>query len=149
MKEFRFRPMDDYIQRSDWKAIYVLTEHWQSDFYFYTDEINFLNGLFTEFYLLMVGESKRESVQQLANDLLALGRKCESLSQDIQKHLSDIALLMENAFSRNEQDFREDHQRLEDEISRFVKDFRSMKREVFAIASKAIEKGRLAHLLEQ
>lgn len=148
MKEFRIRPKSDYMHEASNESLFALTEHWQSDMAFYTDEIAFLQGLFDKYFVLMSKEDKIDLVQAEANELIKLNETCNSLKQRMEKHLEHLEELEENAFSHDEQAFRDEHAKLEDEFSAFVKRYREVKRNVFTISEEAMEAGKESHLIK-
>ena len=148
MKEFRIRPKSDYMHTASIESLYALTEHWESDMQFYTDEIAFLQGLFDKYFVLMSREDKIDLVQAEANELLKLNDTCDELKKRMKKHQLHLEELEENAFSHDEQSFRDEHGKLEDDFSAFVKRFREVKKNVFTISEEAMEVSKESHLIK-
>lgn len=146
MNKMRIRPKSDYLQTASWENIYVLSEHWQSDLYFFRDEIRFLDTLFSKYFIWMTKEENISKIQNLVTQLEGLKKKNEELSNQLNTQFSHITLLMENAFSHDDQKFRDEHEKLEENITKFFKDFRALKKEVFEIMEHVLESEKLKHL---
>lgn len=147
ISELRVRPKSDYLKTASWDEFYILTEHWQSDMEFYRDELRFLKNLLVKYFVWLTKEENVSDVHDMVTRLDNLDRKRDDISEKIQLHLHDIELLIENAFSHDEQKFRDDQSQLEEDIAQFVKDVRKAKNEVFKLAEYVIESEKLEHLL--
>ena len=145
--EPRLRPKSDYLHTADWQQLHTLSEHWQSELSFFNDEIRFLKDLINKYFVWLVSDEKIDTLRELSNGLIRAEKTHDQLSKRLQKHLVHLADLIENAFSHDEQVFREEHVRLEDHISEFAEDFKILKKDIFTSTSKAIETERLKRLL--
>lgn len=149
MKEMRLRPKGDYLHTATWEELYVLADHWQSDMEFYRDEIEFFYKLIDKYFIWLTKDESITQVQTMAARLSAMSRERENISERIEKHKQDLALLMENSFTESENWFRQEHVNLEEDLSDFVKDFRDLKKKVFSISEHIIESEKLQHLLTE
>lgn len=147
MEEFRFRPLSDYMHTASLEHLYALTKHWESDLEFYKDELKFFNDLIGKYFLFMTREENMEVVQKMQANVIKLDKDRENLIKRMQRHVSRLSQLMGNQFSNDEHEFRNEHQKLENDITTFTKEFRKVKKEVFAITEHVIESERLQHLL--
>ena len=147
MKELRLRPKANYFEEADWEELYVLGEHWKSDLEFYNDELTFLNHLIGKYFVWLIKDDHIQQVEKTSAKLSKLQQRRTDISQLINKHLAHIEGFIENPFTHNEQDFRKEHQKLEDNIVSFVKDFKTLKKEIFSITEKVLEAEKLNHLI--
>ncbi|MCB0430935.1 MAG: hypothetical protein H6585_08085 [Flavobacteriales bacterium] len=147
MENFALRPKSDYMNTAGFESLAVLTERWQSNLDFYKDEIRFLHSLISKYFIWLTHEDNVSKVQQLAAKVSEVDKERGRLSQTVAKHMGHLTLLMENAYTHDEQTFREEHAKLEDELSAFVKAFRSIKQEVFQVTERVIESEKLNRLI--
>lgn len=147
MDTFRLRPKDNYINEALWEDLYVLTEHWKSDFDFYNDELLFLSKLVGKYFIWLVNDKNIKVVESLSADLSLLTKENETLSNLCLKHLRHIEEFIENPFSHDIEKFKAEHEKLEDNIVQFVKKIKSLKKEIFKVTERVIEEEKLSHLL--
>jgi hypothetical protein len=139
MSDFRNRPNGNYLFNANWEELYILTKYWKSDLLFYKDDLNFLNNLIDKYLIWITNEKDSEAVRKIDNGILETTKKCTDLLQRIDKHLTDLANLMEEPFKYDTKQFRTEHQQLEDDITNFVKMFRTNRKEVFEVTEHIIE----------
>lgn len=149
MTDFRARPKAEFIKETNWQELYVLTKHWKSDLLFYKDDLKFLHHLIDKYFIWITQKDNLEEVQKVGKGILDDTRECESLLVKIEEHLSHLASLVEGSLENNSVEFREEHQELEDEIAKFVKEVRENRKELFTITEHVLESEQLAHLMEK
>lgn len=147
--ELRIRPKSDYMHQANLQELYILTEHWQADVRFYKDELRFLRDLVDKYFMWLIEKEHIDNLQEKAGRLLNADKQCDELAQKITKHLTHLNELQQNAFSHDEQQFRNEHGKLEDEIADFAKLFRDLKKDVFKITEEVLESEKLKHLLTE
>jgi len=131
-----------------WSKLYILTEHWQSDVKFFHYELNFLNTLVDKYFTQLTAEAENiGKVRPVALTLSKIEARARALDQKITKHLQHIRELMENPFSPNSPEFKDEHGQLELELAIFLKDFRATKSEVFALTEQVLKSEKAKHLL--
>lgn len=139
MSDFRNRPSGNYLFNANWEELYILTKHWKSDLLFYKDDLNFLDNLIDKYLIWITNEKSSEAVREIFNSILETSKKCTDLLQRVAKHLTDLAKLIEDPFKYDTQQFRTEHQQLEDDITNFIKTFRTNRKEVFEVTGHIIE----------
>ncbi len=147
MSEYRIRPKSDYLHNASLDSLYALSEHWMSDIQFYNTEISFLEDLIGRYYLWLKDESFNVDLANLIEGLKEMSTLCSQLLLRIERHMNQIELLDENPFSHDEQSFRDEHMTLEDDLSSFLKNLRTMKQVVFNVSEMVMQHQRLQHLL--
>lgn len=138
MDELRIRPKGPYIYEADWKELYVLTEHWASDLAFYGDDLRFLHHLLRSYYMWLFMQERADKGAEVAKRLEELETRRDALARQTQKHLTHLADLIDDPFKYDSHEFRKEHAVLEEEITHFVKDFRSCKNEAFALSKQLV-----------
>lgn len=149
MADFRARPKADFIQETDWKELYILTNHWKSDLLFYKDDLMFLHHLIDKYFIWITQKDNLKEVQKVGTGILQDTKQCESLLKKVAVHLSHLGNLIEEPFKKNSGEFRDEHQELEDEITIFVKTVRQNRKELFAITAHVLESEQLSQLLNR
>jgi len=147
MSDLRSRPNGTYIFNADWKDLYVLTEHWKSDLLFYKDDLKFLDNLIEKYFMWLSKKENINQVKEIELSLVETNRQCFELLEKVNKHLINLAGLMDDPFKYDSHQFRKEHQLLEDNISNFVKVFRKNRKNIFAITEYVIESEELARQL--
>lgn len=145
--DFSLRPKSDYLNQASFADLVALTGHWLSDLVFYGDEIKFLKHLVDKYFIWLTQEKYITSVEMLMVKLNEFSKVQQEFLAKSCKHYRHLEELEENPFSHDEQCFREEHSRLEDDIARFTKAFRVMKQEVISLSEEAISEEKLNHLL--
>lgn len=145
--ELRIRPKSDFIHRATWEQLYVLTEHWKSDLEFYGDEIKFFKALINKYFMLLVSGKDVSEVQRLVKKITSFDKNQKTMIDDVTRHLSHIAKLLDNSFPDNEQKFKDEHANLENKWVGFVKDFKELKRTLFNVLEEILKSEKLGHLL--
>ena len=140
MSNFRNRPKGQYIQEADWQQLYVLTEHWKSDISFYKDDLKFLHHLIDKYFKWISRKENIDMVLEIEVKLLGIDEQCGTLLHRVNTHLHQLAELIDNPFAYDSHKFRTEHDKLEDDIATFVKDFRSNRREVFTVTDYLMDK---------
>ncbi len=139
MSDLRNRPNGTYIFDADWQDLYVLTEHWKSDLLFYQDDLKFLDHLIDKYFIWLSKEENIVKVREIELSLVKITKQCSNLLEKVNKHLSHLAGLIDDPFKYDSHQFRTEHQTLEDDISKFIKDFRKNRKNVFTITEHVIE----------
>lgn len=129
------------------KSMYVVTEHWKSDMEFFHDEMNFMRTLIDKYLLSVIDEKHIDGTRNLARDFTQFDKKRDELESEVTSHLTRLADLIQNPFAHDCQVLRDAHGELEVSMADFVKKFRSLKKEVFALAEHAMESEKAKHLL--
>jgi len=139
MNDFRNRPNGTYIFDANWQDLYVLTEHWKSDLLFYKDDLNFLDHLIDKYFMWISKKEDIDAVRTIEKSIAETNKKCAVLLQQVNKHLTHLSNLIDHPFKYDSQKFRNEHQKLEDDITNFVKAFRANRKEVFKVTKYVIE----------
>lgn len=147
--EFRMQLNSDFFKQASWEQLYIITDHWKSDLYFYNDETNFLKHLLSKYSIWLTQNANIENVNVVSEKLHVCERFKNDLLETIAKHMKHIKNMVENPFVHNELAFREEHAQLEEDVADYVKSHREVKKEIFSITEKVIESEKLQHLLKE
>jgi len=147
LNELRNRPNGNYIFEASWQDLYILTKHWKSDLLFYKDDLRFLDDLIDKYIIWISKEDDLESVNNIRKSIVKTTKECDLLLKGINKHLTHIEGLIEDAFKYDSHKFRIEHQQLENDITIFLKTFRANRKEVFEVTKHLIESDELIRIL--
>ena len=147
MENLRQRPKGEYTWEADWNQLYVLTAHWKSDLQFYKDDLKFLHHLIDKYFIWMIRKDNVTKVREIIKKLYELDLKCEDLLKRVIIHLNHLAGLIDDPFKYDSHEFRSEHEKLEDNITEFIKSFRTNRKETFLITEHVIESEKLGYLL--
>lgn len=132
-----------------WISLSALTRHWQSDLEFFEDELRFLHTLINKYFLWLIDEENIVKTRKLVKKLVEIETRRNLLFQKTEKHLKHLQGLIENPFSHDAHVVNIEHSALEEKIADFVKEFRSLKHEVFALTEHILESEKVQHMLKQ
>ncbi|MGB5370037.1 MAG: hypothetical protein WBN18_06370 [Flavobacteriaceae bacterium] len=149
MNEYRIRPKDSYVKESKWQELYILTAHWKSDLLFYKDDLKFLHHLLDKYFIWITKTENLKAVQTIGQNILEDTLACDKLLDRLDKHLTQLARLIDNPSKFNTKVFRDEHEELEDEIAGFVKSVRENRKELFTLTEYVVDSERLEHLLDR
>jgi hypothetical protein len=137
----------NYLQSAEWQELHVLTSHWQSDMAFFEDELRFIDVLLDKYFNALIDPENMDSTKSIAAKLSNLKSSREMMTSRIAEHLHHIKALMTNSASQDAEAFREEHARLHDELTDFVKTFRAVKRDIFELTERIARTEKLKHLI--
>jgi hypothetical protein len=136
------------MDEETWISLSVLSEHWQSDLAFFKDELRFLRSLINKYFIWLMEEENIEKTRLLAKGITEMETQRNSFDQQVATHLQHLQRLIENPFAYDAHAIKQEHEKLENNISQFVKDFRVLKRETFDLTELVIESEKAQHLLK-
>lgn len=145
--ELKTKANSNFLLNSSCEDLYACTEHWKSDVEFYRDESHFLRTMIDKYFIWLIKDGNIARIQSLSNKLTQTILLKKEVYKKITKHLMHLEELIENPFSQHEQKVKNEHLIIEDEFAAFVKNFKLLKREIFAITEKVIEDEKVNHLL--
>jgi|TARA_R110000868_G_scaffold24592_1_gene96864 hypothetical protein len=131
-----------------WSELYVLTEHWKSDLEFYRDDLRFLHHLIDKYFMWITKPENLDMVKELKVGLNDLKNKCKDLLEKVQRHKTQLGQMVEDYNKSDASIIRREHEHLEEEVANFVTQFRSNRKEVFAITEFIIDSESLANLMD-
>lgn len=140
MENLSLRPKGDFTYTAEYQQLYILTEHWKSDLLFYKDDLRFLHHLIDKYFIWFTDKKHLDEMRKVASGLSDIGKKCDGLLDKASKHLHHLAEQIDDPSKHDSQKIRSEHEELENETAAFIKKFRQIKKETFAVAEQVIEK---------
>jgi hypothetical protein len=140
MENLSLRPKGNFTWTAEYRELYILSEHWQSDLQFYKDDLHFLYHLIDKYFVWLINEDNLGEMRNLSSKLSETSRNCDRLLEKTSKHLTHLSELIDDPFKYDSHKFRSEHEELENEITSFVKKFREIKKETFIDIEPIIEK---------
>jgi hypothetical protein len=140
MENLSLRPKGDFTWTAEYKELYILTEHWQSDLHFYKEDLHFLYHLIDKYFVWLISEENLSEIRSLSTGLSETNINCDRLLEKTSRHLAHLSELIDDPFKYDSHKFRSEHEELENEITSFIKKFREIKKETFIDIEPIIEK---------
>ena len=147
MANYRKRPKDAYMEEASWEELYRLTKLWKTDIEFYRDDSQFLHHLMDKYFVWIITKDSKKIIGALQLNLKNLDAKCQDLLVKIDKHLTQLAALVEHPENPEGRLFRLEHAHLEDEVNDFTTFFRGNRMAVFNAVEGAVLNEKVKHLL--
>ena len=132
-----------------WENFYVLAEHWQSDLEFYKDDMRFLHHLVDKYFIWLTKSENIELVKEIMIQVQQLESECRELLDDVQNHKHSLSKLAESSKGYTLEQSAEEHERLENKLYQFVKQFRANRKEVFRITEYVMDSEELSSLIKR
>lgn len=139
METFRSRLKKGDIKKANWQELYILTRHWKSDLEFYVEDLQFLQRLIGKYSIWIERSQNSVAVSKLLSDLHQLSDNGRNILEKLQHHLEQLSELMRGDTGVNPENFIKEHEVIEDEISQFVKGFRSNRKEVYRLTEEIMD----------
>ena len=139
---------ENTFEAVNWQELYILTDHWKSDLNFYKDDLRFLHHLIEKYIIWITKEDNLNLVQEIKKNLFEIRNEGIDLMKEVISHQSNLGLMVENPVQSSNPQFVKDHEVLEDKISKYVKSFRSNRKEVFKITEYIIDSEKLPNILK-
>ncbi|WP_297704782.1 hypothetical protein [uncultured Eudoraea sp.] len=136
------------IGEVNWQELYILTDHWKSDLEFYKDDLRFLHHLIDKYIIWITKDDNLNLVKNIQKNLFEIRKKSMDLMREVNTHQGNLGLMVENPVQSSNPQFIDDHEDLEDKMSKFVKLFRSNRKEVFSITEYIIDSEELPNILK-
>jgi hypothetical protein len=147
MAKYRQRPKGTYIEEANWEELYRLTKLWKTDIEFYRDDSKFLHHLMDKYFIWILTKDSKKFIGALQLNLKNLDTKCRDLLVKIDKHLTQLAALVEYPDTPEGRLFRLEHAHLEEEVHDFTTFFRGNRMAVFNAVEGAVLNEKVKHLL--
>ena len=105
--------------------------------------------LLDKYFNALIDPENMDATKSIAAKLSNLRSSHEMMTSRIAEHLHHIKALMTDSSSQDAAVFREEHARLEDDLTDFVKAFRAIKREIFGLTEHIARTEKLKHLISR
>jgi hypothetical protein len=132
-----------------WSSFYATAQHWQSDIEFFESELVFFRLLIDKNFSLLIEAGNIDQTRRMASHVTNLEKERGALAVHVSKHLKHIAALMENPFAQDAQHFKDEHAAIEREFADFIKNFRSIKSEVFKLNEQVVQSEKVKRLIDR
>lgn len=116
------------------------SKEWISEIHFINDEISFLENLLGSHYIECLDLGYSEKIEELTTKISQEKTKGETLYKIIVDHEKTLFDLIETESVNSNLHFLEIHDKLEREMHVFLSDYKILKKEIFSMVEKVIEK---------
>ena len=119
------------------RQYYISGTRWQADFLFIKAEMEFCRQLMDKWFAQLLNPEYIDQLKQLSVKLVELEREADELSKQLDNHLYQLPLNSGGTFPDTTERLADTHVRLEQLITSFTGDYRTLKRQLFSLVSKA------------
>jgi len=138
MKTFKIiTEKSNYLHKSSWEELFVITEYWQSDILYFKNELRFLQGIIVKYFPQLLKHKSIISLNPLDEHFIHLLNTADELSQGFEKHREHIEELIDNPFAYDNDEFRKEHEILEHKFTAFVLEFQEEKEQIYSVIKKS------------
>lgn len=130
----------EFLLKDNLEDMYDQCKQWLSETEFWSDELKFLNDLFTQYFSDMTTAHKLGELDSIKKTLALSSTKVKEIHQKISKQEEQVFELIENAFSHDEQAFRDSHDVLGKELDTLHSEIRELKKKIFSFAEEVLKK---------
>jgi hypothetical protein len=102
--------------------------------------LRFLHHLIDKYFIWLNHKEHLDEMRDLLSGLSEIGENCDRLIKKTIEHRNHLAELIDAPFKYDSHKFRTEHEELENEIASFIKKFRKIKKETFAVSEQVINK---------
>ena len=127
----------------------VIVKHWQSDVAFFQDEIYFLATLMDTYLKWLMIDENIGRTRVVASQVAKTGNECKLLDQQLRRHLEAISSAIKERSPEADKELMQEQERLESVFTKYVKEFREIKKEVFSLTERVMESEKNPLLLER
>jgi hypothetical protein len=143
----RLRGAPEAASRDDWQAMYHFVEHWQSELYFYGDELRFFRNLLDKYFLWFIEESHLADTRTLTTRLQEQEKERERLVQKASQRGAYLGRLMANPLEYQARDYPEEQDELAGAMAAFALEQRQLKQRLYQLAEHILQSEKAKHLL--
>ena len=126
---------------------YVMAEHWKSDVEFYGDELQFLNSLINKYFVYLLTDESLKDVQALAVRITDTTKSRDKLLPDIIRYMLSIKRQLTEDEEIHIKEAKATHVKLDEQMNEFVNSFKLLKKDVFSVIEKVLEKEKVKKLI--
>lgn len=128
-----------------WQELYILSRHWKTDLDFYLQDISFLERIIGKYVIWVRSEKNNFAVKNLLSDLEALKEEGRALNQELDDQLKILGSLLSGATPSVPEDLASKQESLEQHTSRFMKNFRRNRQEVYRVVEQVVDTENLSN----
>lgn len=133
----------NYLEWKDAEESHAQCLNWISEISFIKDEHKFFEDILKEYTLPVLESNLLEKARALVLQLTQMEQQENILSQRLTAHRNDLKILVDDIDQIKEENrFRDEHLKLEEDILNFKERNRLLKKEMFETISSALKKSK-------
>ena len=118
--------------------LYEVSETWLEELTFIEKEQDFFREILTNYVMDECSEDCYKQGKFLLNGIMNEQQLGEELHTEINEHKMDLGLLIEKIYLKREDQFRERHLALKENVTNYVKNYKFLKEKLFALILKVL-----------
>lgn len=134
---------DNYNHQADWQKMFLRTTTWKTDLLFYKQDLRFVQLVLNRYFGTGSDIKKVTIEPDKEINIEHLHRYCNTLIQETNYHIKELAVLIKDPFKHRYTDFQRENKYLKDDIANFAKTLRRLRKDVFHITEAVLENKQL------
>lgn len=138
-----------YVEWLSAEVMHKATNNWLSELKFFKDEQVFFDDL-VKFYTLQLIDSKHFSEsKRLIDQLGEIEKKTNLFINDIETHQNELQIMVDGIDQpKEEESYKKEHRDLIIRVSKFQKEYRMFKKQLFVLIKEIIKESKQKMLLD-
>jgi hypothetical protein len=121
---------------------YVIGRRWASDIEFFKIETAFLHCLLDDYFMRLCNPAYIDQLKHVGKNLLKLETEEYRADLLISEQLKNVELMTEDIIPENADELTENQVRLEYLMSNLIREYREVKKELFALVESAMRENK-------
>ena len=139
-----------YVEWFNAKEMHKHTQDWLSELEFIKDEHLFFEDLVKTYTLQIINTKKFSKYQHIIDAIKHSEKRNSSLIKTIKVHNNELKIMVDNVNQpKEEEDYKKEHRNLIILVSEFLKDYQSLKTQLFTAIKSILKKEKQQRLLEK
>jgi hypothetical protein len=127
-------PKSTYLLEAGLEVLHEQSKEWLSEIAFWRDEAAFFYTLVVKKTLSWVPIQAKDKIQKIEKELVSIsGGELDELEKTVEEHETFLGDLLEGKLD-DEKTYRDKHKQMSSKFNDFEKRFKSLKKDVFALA---------------
>ncbi|MGB7785037.1 MAG: hypothetical protein WBL27_02950 [Salinimicrobium sp.] len=135
----------------EWKSpdeMHFTSLQWKSELDFIKDEHHFFEDMLKEYTMPIIESKLFGRIKGLIERLSESKKELDALQAEVSEHMNRLQRLVENVDEPKEgRLYRQEHKKILQEINKFSKTYKTLKKEIFEAVSDALKQQKQKRLL--
>jgi len=139
---------EDYVEWLNAEVMHKTSKNWLSELNFIKDEQLFFDDLVKSYTLQLIDSKHFEDSKKIVNELSDFQVKTNLTIEKVIIHEKELKIMVDETYQHEEEEnYKKDHRYLIGIISKFTKDYRAFKRQLFTLVKNVMKEGKQKRLL--
>lgn len=139
----------NYVEWLSAEVMHNASRDWLSELNFIKDEQMFFDDLIKSYTLQLIDSKHFGESNKIVNQLSTLQKKTKLIIKAVRNHENKLQIMVDGIDQlEEEENYKEEHRRLIGRVSKFREEYRTHKKELFALIKKIMKEGKQKRLLK-